>query len=193
MKKIVYITFSVAIVSIAFVYAVSVQSEKKNHVIKVDKVTLNAQLFDAASKGDVAAVKAAIKAGADVDARDEHERIPMMLAVLNAHGNVVEVLLELGSNPNAVDSYQCPSLIKASYKGDSVAVRALLKAGSYINAINKYGESALINAAEYGHKDIVELLLQQPGIDRSLRTKEGHSALDVAKDPAIRALLLESN
>jgi ankyrin repeat protein len=85
--------------------------------------------------------KQLIKAGADVNLRDRHERSPIAHALYEKHGSIV-------------------SLLAAAVQGDNRdLVQMLIGLGSDINAISKYGESVL-DLAKRAKKDpaIVELL-----------------------------------
>ncbi|MGO4556773.1 ankyrin repeat domain-containing protein, partial [Stenotrophomonas sp. 2YAF22] len=66
----------------------------------------DAQLRDAASRGDVEAVREALDAGADLEARDGQGRTALLLAT---HGNNVDAareLIEAGADVNAKDAMQ---------------------------------------------------------------------------------------
>lgn len=60
--------------------------------------------------------------------------------------------------------------------------------GIKINLQDSDGQTALHYAASCGHKDTLELLLGQ-GADRSIANSDGETALDIAYDDSIEALL----
>ncbi|KIH45225.1 ankyrin repeat protein [Ancylostoma duodenale] len=52
--------------------------------------------------------------------------------------------------------------------GKKNTTELLLQCGAQVNLQDEEGSTALMCAAEHGHKDIVKLLLAQPGIDAAL-------------------------
>ena len=64
-------------------------------------------LHRAAMNGQVEAVRALLKAGADVNAQDKYEVTPLHFAAYSGHDKAVHVLLEAGANVNAKDSDGC--------------------------------------------------------------------------------------
>ena len=76
----------------SLLFAQSAQFEKNN------------ALFEAAKSGKVADIKAAIKNGADVNARDEDGSTALMYAVvLNTNPDVIKALIAAGADINAKD------------------------------------------------------------------------------------------
>ena len=52
------------------------------------------KLLNSAASGNLEGVIAAIKGGANVNARDENGRTPLILAVIYVHGNIIDELLK---------------------------------------------------------------------------------------------------
>jgi ankyrin repeat protein len=65
---------------------------------------LDDALVEAATKGDLAAVQALLAKGANVNARDNHGKTPLMVAAFQGHVSVVKSLLAKGADINAKDS-----------------------------------------------------------------------------------------
>ena len=63
-----------------------------------------AALQSAAASGDTVQTTALLNQGAALDARDEHGRTPLMLAVMQGRLDVVRLLLNRGADPNIADS-----------------------------------------------------------------------------------------
>jgi Ankyrin repeats (many copies) len=64
----------------------------------------SAALQSAAASGDTVQTTALLNQGAALDARDEHGRTPLMLAVMQGRLDVVRLLLNRGADPNIADS-----------------------------------------------------------------------------------------
>jgi ankyrin repeat protein len=135
--------------------------------------------------GTAEEVKAAIKAGADVNARDYADFTPLMMA---CHGDtpsleVIKALLGAGADVNAEDGHGLTALMHAArYEASAEVIKALLDAGADVNAQAKgtlHGRTALIYAETRGsvmggrlkaeHIEIITLLLDN-GADASIST-----------------------
>ena len=95
-----------AIVVIAFVAAcknptISPRAEAENLSINQES---DKALFAAAYDGDIAAVKRAIAAGANVNAKGKDNWTPLHDAARNGHKEVVELLVLRGAEADAKDS-----------------------------------------------------------------------------------------
>src|SRR5271157_1133937 len=90
-------------------------------------------LIDAAEIGDVKTVRALIKAGADVNARDKHGWTALMIATANGQTDVVETLIKAGADVNAVDE-------------DSVTALMIAALNDHTDAVNVRTVNALIEA-----------------------------------------------
>ncbi len=84
--------------------------------------------------GHVAAVGVLLKAGADVDARDDDGRTALRGAVSKGHVSVVKALLKVGAGIELSDKHGLTALHVAALEGWVAAVRVLLKAGADIDA-----------------------------------------------------------
>ena len=60
-------------------------------------------IHEAIGRGDIAAVKQHLAAGADVNAKREDGVTPLYWAALEGHKEIVELLIENGANVNAKD------------------------------------------------------------------------------------------
>ena len=69
------------------------------------KQALNDQLFEAARKGDAAAVTALLDKGADVNAKFRYGQTALFKAAERGHANVVKVLLDRGADPTVKDTF----------------------------------------------------------------------------------------
>src|SRR3712207_9064168 len=74
----------------------------------------NDALFDAARKGDVAAVKAALDGGADVNATWRYDQTALFIAAFRGHAEGARILLERGAKPDVKASFYGMTAIGAA-------------------------------------------------------------------------------
>ncbi|MCW7460208.1 ankyrin repeat domain-containing protein [Leptospira bandrabouensis] len=128
------------------------------HVNEVDEHNYT-PLFWAVQGGSIDFVKSIVKAGADLEARNEFGQTPLILAVLVKNEMMVQELISLGSDINCADSLEGQTpLILAARDGSLEIVKILLKNKANPNLKNKKGQSALSLALDSGHKEIADLL-----------------------------------
>jgi ankyrin repeat protein len=135
--------------------------------------SLAENLYEAAEKGNLAAVRRLVGQGANVNARYEDSETPLHAAADKGHKDVVMFLIEKGGEVNAYDKrYWTPLHHAAMDKGDpKEVVEILIKNGADVNAGKKYGEETPLHyAAEYGNKYVAELLIAN-GADVNAKTK----------------------
>lgn len=89
-----------------------------------------AALLEAATKGDLAAVKALLDAGVPVDSPSEYGASALSFASDKGHVEVVKLLLERGANPKVKDTfYESDPMTWAAYNGHAEVVKLLIGAG----------------------------------------------------------------
>ncbi len=151
-------------------------------------------LISGAQYGNTAEVRKALDQGANVTITDEGAT-PLFYAAVGGHAEIVDLLLRHGANPNTglntgLNDEATP-LLRAAGNDYPAVVKLLLDYGANPNATDFYGETALMEAAGGGDLHSVQALCQH-GADRSLRDKNGWTALDWArrnKNQAIVAYL----
>jgi ankyrin repeat protein len=114
--------------------------------------------FNAASKGDLARVKALIDAKTDVNAAEPDGFTALMLASEKGHLEVVRALVDAKADVNAKLSYGITALMWAASRGHLEIVRALLDAKCDVNATTTNGFTALKLASTNGYPEVVQLL-----------------------------------
>jgi uncharacterized protein len=70
---------------------------------KPSKQVANRRLLAAAQRGDATAAALAVRAGANLETRDQRGRTPLLLAVTEDRLAVARLLVHLGGNPDALD------------------------------------------------------------------------------------------
>jgi ankyrin repeat protein len=145
-------------------------------------------LMHAARSTRVDAVKALVKAGADVNAKETwNGQTALMWAAAEGDGAVVEALLELGADLHARSNAGTTPFLFAVRKGDMRSVRALLAAGAEVNEKRPDLATPLLVAVINGHEDLVDLLLDK-GADPNA---EGGSTAITIQGTRVRALPIE--
>ncbi|MET9412506.1 ankyrin repeat domain-containing protein [Streptomyces sp. NPDC002935] len=134
-------------------------------------------LLDAAREGDADAVRSALAAGADPEARDDHRRTPLLLASLGDHVGAAEALVAAGADPNAQDDREDSPWLITGVTGSVAMMRALRPARPDLKVRNRFGGIALIPASERGHVDYVRALLNETDIDVDHVNRLGWTAL----------------
>lgn len=125
----------------------------------------NTRLLAAARRGDADEVRAALHAGARVEARDEELRSPLLLAALGSHVAAAGILLVAGADPDAQDRRQESAWLVTGVTGSVAMMRTLLPARPDLTLRNRFGGISLIPACERGHVPYVRAVLQETGID----------------------------
>jgi hypothetical protein len=117
------------------------------------KQALNEQLYEAARKGDVAEVKAALDRGADVNAKFRYGATALFKAAERGHAEIVRLLIERGADVTVKDTfYGATALFWATDKGHAGVVRAILAksaegAGEVLLAGVRAGNAEMVTAA----------------------------------------------
>jgi hypothetical protein len=120
---------------------------------------LGDQLFEAARRGDAAAVKALLDRGADVNTKFRYGATALSYASDKGHLEVVKLLLERKADANVKDTfYNATPIIWAAQKGHAKIVEALLDAGA------EGKDDALEIGASGGHLELVRILLAKGGL-----------------------------
>ena len=144
-----------------------------------------------AAQGNCEVIPLLVKAGADINARDQDGNTPLMHAVTTRQKTCVQTLLKSGADTNITDNENATPLIVISERGSGLyasntpetrfeILQLLLAHKADVNKTDKYGESALMRASWFGEEKSLALLLQA-GADVSLKNNKGKTALDMAK------------
>jgi cytochrome c len=114
-------------------------------------------LHQAAKSGDLAAIAAALDAGADIE-EQEKGATPLFLAVRSGHAEAAELLIKRGADINHESALGLPFTV-AVLKNSVDLMRLLLAHGADPNAAAR-GEHMLHFAVENGCLDCVKVLVE---------------------------------
>jgi ankyrin repeat protein len=139
--------------------------------------TLLARYFDAAQRGDLAAVKLCVDKGVDAKARDEVGRSAFALAVRDGRSlEVAEYVAGLGVPTDEPDAVGRSPLHEAAGNGDTKIVKWLLARGAKVDRKDMQGRTPLQNAVLGGSREIASLLIDA-GADVSVHDNFGDTPL----------------
>jgi outer membrane protein assembly factor BamB len=134
------------------------------------KASLNAQLLDAAGKGDAAAVASLLARGADVDADNGRGATPLYVAAEQGQLEVVKILLDHGADPNVKDLEWGRTPLRHASLPDSrpsgkaaraEIIRLLLARGAGMEG------DALVDLISGGHVEAAETIVRHGTVDPS--------------------------
>lgn len=134
-------------------------------------------LVESIQKGELDAVKAALDAGADVNARDASGRPLLHVALQSRNPAIAELLLERGADIHARDPEGRTALLVSADRRRVDVAKALIERGADVNACDAQGLTALHMIAPYPKAtDLAKLLLER-GADPNARDKRGSTPL----------------
>ncbi|MFZ1084015.1 MAG: ankyrin repeat domain-containing protein [Terracidiphilus sp.] len=137
-----------------------------------------APIHDAARAGDLAKVKALVKADPSLVSSkdDQYGQTPLHIAAFNDHKDVAEFLLASKADVNAKAKNGSTPLHLAAAKGNKDIVELLLANKADINAVDNEGWSPLHSAVIWDHKDVQDLLVAKGGTDLPAAKKPSAAA-----------------
>lgn len=121
----------------------------------------SATVTDATRRGDREAVRALLKAGADVNAAEGDGTTALHWAARSGDADLVQMLLSAGANVRATTRLGAYTpLMMAAQAGHSAAVAALLAGGADVEARTTTGTTPLMFAAQSGDTRTVTMLVE---------------------------------
>lgn len=115
-------------------------------------------LAAAATRGDLEAVRARINAGDELDASDERQRTPLLLALENGHREVALWLIAMGATLDDADAKGRTPLHVAAENGMVEIVEVLLREGASPRSRTRSGETPARAAERAGHTALAQRL-----------------------------------
>jgi ankyrin repeat protein len=110
-------------------------------------------------------IKRLLKAGANLEARDNEGRTPLMYAIFTEHMDISKILVENGAEIEAKNNDDMTALMFAAASGNHKIANYLISRGADVNAKDRNGHTPLVLAV---HNDFV-------------RSGSGHNILKTAK------------
>ena len=110
---------------------------------------------------DPAVCQVLIDAGADIEAKDEYGRSPLLMASREGYLAVVKMLVKAGAGVCVTDNEGNTCLVLAAHQGHMETVRYLvgLKDVDVNDKPTSRGDTAVLAVAEENHADVMEVLI----------------------------------
>lgn len=145
-------------------------------------------LMHAVALGTLADVKAAIDAGANLEARDRWSRTAWLIALLTGDIAKARLLLEHGADTTACGHCDIPPLFYPIHGHHPHMVRWLIDVvGVDVHQTDQFGHTALMEAAEEGDLECLEMLLAA-GADPEGHGDESPLKKSTTREVAMRLL-----
>ena len=138
---------------------------------------MNKNIIQAAERGDTPAVLQLLQQGADINARDERGRTPVLAATHGNRVDTVRALIRAGADINLQDNLKDNVFLYAGAEGLLDILKLAIDARANTKITNRFGGTALIPAAERGHVEIVTELIQRTDVDINHVNNLGWTAL----------------
>lgn len=145
-------------------------------VVALSGATSVPPLVEAAKRGDREALRALLKQGADVNAREDDGSTALLWVSHRDDAESADLLIRAGADVNAANELGATPLWAASMNGSAAMVRRLLAAGANPNLALTLGETPLMIASRSGNAEVVRLLLEKRA-DPNARCCRGQTAL----------------
>lgn len=142
----------------------------------VSETGADQRLLAAAQNGDADAAALALRAGADIETRNDLEQTPLLLASANDRVDVARLLVALGADPDALDHQHDTPWLVTGVTGSVAMLEALLPANPDMSIPNRFGGLSPIPAGERGHADYIARVVTT-GVDINHVNNLGWTAL----------------
>lgn len=176
----------------------------------------NTAMHHAAKEGHKKAVRALLRAHADVNLQNEEGKTPLHLAEAMKQEEVAGYLIEKGADENIRDNEgYTPAMIaeelrkpekpasapppanrleaikdqffEAAERGDATMVRELVAGGIHVDVQDKFSNTALVIGVSVGHLELTKALAEL-GCNLNASTAKGETALAIARLRKVQAM-----
>lgn len=127
---------------------------------RTDRKTANRRLLAAARDGDPDGAALALRAGADLEVRNDLRQTPLLVAATHERVAVARLLVALGADPDALDHQHDTPWLVTGVTGSVAMLEALLPARPDLTITNRYGGLSPIPAGERGHVDYIRRVIR---------------------------------
>ncbi|MFT3819180.1 MAG: ankyrin repeat domain-containing protein [Rubrivivax sp.] len=125
-----------------------------------DELAQMPPLHQAAHRGDLAALRRLLAAGADVDGRDAHGRTPLHVATFARQRPAIALLADAKADLGLLENDRYDAVTIAAVADDEDSLKLLLQRGASARRVtSRYDGTALIAAAHLGHDGVVRQLI----------------------------------
>src|ERR1041384_3559547 len=139
-------------------------------------INVNAELLQAARRGNEATVRTLLDQGAVLDSRNRLGDTPLNIAAKNGHTRLGLLLIERGADVNQKDLAGVTPLMSAAYNGNLELTQALLQRKADLAPVDRMKKNAVLYAAANGHAQVLGALLDH-GADVNARYDNDLTAL----------------
>ena len=137
-----------------------------------------ADFFGICETGTPERVTAAIKAGADVNAKDPEGQTPLMVAAVRNNSPVIAALVKSGADVNAKDKNDMTPLMYAAWANPNPDVTvALTQADAAVDAKDRDGQTPLMYALNFNANSDVAAALIKAGANVNAKDNESQTPL----------------
>jgi len=134
-------------------------------------------LVEAVKTGDLAAARALVAKGTDVNAPESDGTTALHWAVQRNDVDLVSRLLKAGARVNVKNAFGSTPMFEAALAGNAALLERLLAARGDVESPNADGQTALMVAARTGQVEAVRLLLKRGASVNATERWHGQSAL----------------
>ncbi|XP_035211065.1 E3 ubiquitin-protein ligase MIB2-like [Stegodyphus dumicola] len=145
---------------------------------KVDQKSSGKTALQVAShQGHLEIVRLLLAAGSSLEVQDDDGDTALHYSAFGNQPVVMDLLLKKGSDIDTVNKARCSPLHVAVNKQHLDCVKVLLKHHCNVNIQDSYGDTALHDAISKENLEILDLLINIPEIDFTLKNKRGFNVL----------------